>query len=202
MPDDAPEGPEPATEPTPATEPVADPWADPSSARAEIEKLRKESAAWRSKLREVEPLAAKARELEDAQKTELQKLQESRDAAKSEATTTAAALQRFQVTMEQAPAGVSLDDIRWVAGRAQGSTPEELAADVADLFARLTPPASTPPPANGGQRPVEQLRPGAMPTTPQASLADQVRAAEAAGDREAAMRLKSMQLAELRAKQP
>lgn len=200
------EGLEPAPDPAqpPPESPAADPWADPSAARAEIEKLRRESAGFRTKLREVEPLATKARELEDAAKSETQKLQESLDAAKAEATTSAAALQRYMVALDAAPEGVSLDDIRWVAGRAQGSTPEELAADAADLFSRLAPAAAaaTPPAANGGQRPVESLRPGALPTQPPASIADQIRAAEAAGDREAAMRLKSMQLAELRKAQP
>ncbi|MFF7308171.1 hypothetical protein [Streptomyces sp. NPDC008137] len=54
----------------------ADPWADPAKARKEIEKLRKESASWRTKYQETKPLAQKAQELEDAQKTEQERLTE------------------------------------------------------------------------------------------------------------------------------
>lgn len=54
----------------------ADPWADPDAARKEIEKLRRESASYRTKVRDLEPLAAKARELEDAKKSEAERLTE------------------------------------------------------------------------------------------------------------------------------
>lgn len=64
----------------PAAAPEADgkpgPWADPEAARKEIEKLRKESANYRTKAKELEPLAKKAKELEDAQKTEQERLTE------------------------------------------------------------------------------------------------------------------------------
>lgn len=53
-----------------------DPWSDPAAARKEIEKLRREAASQRTKVRELEPLAAKAKELEDAQKTEAERLTE------------------------------------------------------------------------------------------------------------------------------
>jgi hypothetical protein len=69
----------------PATAPEAeqktDPWADPDAARKEIEKLRRENAGHRTKVRELEPLAQKARELEDAQKTEAQRMSEQLTAA-------------------------------------------------------------------------------------------------------------------------
>jgi hypothetical protein len=54
----------------------SDPWTDPDAARKEIEKLRREAAKYRTKAGELEPLARKARELEDAQKTEAQRLSE------------------------------------------------------------------------------------------------------------------------------
>ena len=47
---------------------------DPESARKEIEKLRRESAKHRTKAKELEPLAAKAREAEEAQKSEAERL--------------------------------------------------------------------------------------------------------------------------------
>ncbi|MFE9886871.1 hypothetical protein [Streptomyces scopuliridis] len=63
----------------------ADPWSDPEVARKEIEKLRKESASYRTKAKELEPLAKKAQELEDAQKSETERLAESLTAAQEHA---------------------------------------------------------------------------------------------------------------------
>lgn len=61
----------------PEAQPAAtDPWADPEAARKEIEKLRKEAAGYRTKVRDLEPLAQKAKELEDAQKSEQERLSE------------------------------------------------------------------------------------------------------------------------------
>ncbi|MDG9701668.1 hypothetical protein [Streptomyces sp. DH37] len=58
-----------------------DPWADPEAARKEIEKLRKEAAKYRTTAKELEPLAQKARELEEAQKSEQERLTEQLTAA-------------------------------------------------------------------------------------------------------------------------
>ncbi|MBQ1164149.1 hypothetical protein KBZ21_39790, partial [Streptomyces sp. A73] len=44
-------------------------WRDPEKARREIEKLRKEAAKYRTTAKELEPLAQKAREAEEAQKS-------------------------------------------------------------------------------------------------------------------------------------
>lgn len=65
----------------PEAEGKSDPWADPEAARKEIEKLRKESANYRTKAKELEPLARKAKELEDAQKSEQERLAEQLSAA-------------------------------------------------------------------------------------------------------------------------
>lgn len=51
-----------------------DPWADPDAARKEIEKLRKEAAKYRTAARDLEPLAKKARDAEEAQKSETERL--------------------------------------------------------------------------------------------------------------------------------
>lgn len=67
----------PASEAAPeAEQKPTDPWADPDTARKEIEKLRREAAKYRTKAGELEPLAQKARELEDAQKTDAQRMAE------------------------------------------------------------------------------------------------------------------------------
>lgn len=63
-----------------------DPWSDPEAARREIEKLRREAAGHRTKVRELEPLAAKAKELEDAQKSEAERLAEQLAAERERAT--------------------------------------------------------------------------------------------------------------------
>ncbi|MEU2674213.1 hypothetical protein ABZ622_36190 [Streptomyces sp. NPDC007164] len=63
----------------------ADPWSDPEAARKEIEKLRKESASYRTKAKELEPLAKRAQELEDAQKSEAERLGEQLTAAQGRA---------------------------------------------------------------------------------------------------------------------
>lgn len=56
----------------------------PDWASKELEKARREAANYRTKLREVEPLAAKARELEESQKSETQRLIERAEAAEAE----------------------------------------------------------------------------------------------------------------------
>jgi hypothetical protein len=75
----------------------ADPWADPESARREIEKLRKESAGYRTKVRDLEPLARKAKELEDAQKSEQERLSEQLTATQERVKATQARAVRSEV---------------------------------------------------------------------------------------------------------
>lgn len=65
---------------------TTDPWSDPEAARKEIEKLRKESASYRTKAKELEPLAKKAKALEDAQKSDAERLGEQLTAAQERAT--------------------------------------------------------------------------------------------------------------------
>lgn len=187
---------DPQGEPTPPAEPTAPPPApvDKTDWKAEAKK-------WEGRAKENSSAAARLQALEDANKSELQKLQEQLDAVKATAAESSGALQRLQVALDQAPPGMSMEDVRWVAGRAQGATPEELAADVAELFTRLTPATSTPQ-ANGLRTPVEQLRSGALPATPQPTLVDQIAQAEQAGDWKAALALKSQHVQQLRADQP
>jgi hypothetical protein len=71
---------EPETAPE-AEQAKTDPWADPDAARKEIEKLRREAAKYRTKAGELEPLAKRAQELEDAQKSEQERLTEQLTAA-------------------------------------------------------------------------------------------------------------------------
>jgi hypothetical protein len=77
---------QPETETAPEVEVTkSDPWSDPEAARKEIEKLRKESASYRTKAKELEPFAKKAKELEDAQKSDAERLGEQLAAAQERA---------------------------------------------------------------------------------------------------------------------
>ena len=200
----APAGQEPTSVPTTEHPPVVpeppaatDPWADPASARAEIERLRKEAASYRTELRRVEPLAAKAQQLEESQKSAEQKLTEKLTKAEGTAQQAQAELAKLQAALAKMPAGFDPAQLPNVLKRLTGATPEELEADAVELFALMAPAATPPPVGNGQHRPVEQLRPGALPATPELSLADQIAAAEKAGDVGLSMRLKSIQLREL-----
>lgn len=69
----------------------------PDWAQKELERARKEAATYRTKLREVEPLAEKARELEEAQKTEQQRLMERAEAAEAERRRLESAVNRLRI---------------------------------------------------------------------------------------------------------
>lgn len=195
-----------ADEPTPTDEaPVTDapeaPAARPNdlaSMEKALAKANKEAADARAALKALKPLADRAKELEDASKTELEKLTEQLATAKAEAAEALSARQRLDLALEKAPAGLGIEDVRWVANRAQGATPEELEADLVDLFARFAPNPTTTPPANGARQPIEALRPGALPSTPAPTLHDQIAAAEQAKDWKTALVLKSQLTQQLR----
>lgn len=145
-------------------DPAATPWGDPEAAKAEIEKLRRENASWRTKYREAEPLVQKAKELEDASKSETEKLNERLTSSESRATTAEAASLRLEVALDKAPEGMPLAQLRKLAKRLSGSTREELEADAEELFADFVPAD----PGNGGrppsQKPTARLRGGGDPT--------------------------------------
>lgn len=186
------------TPPTPVPATVPDePLGDGGLKALEAERQARKDLERR--LKELEPLAAKAKELEEANKTEAQRLADELAAATAERTTAATELARLQAAMAKAPAGMPAADVARWAARLQGSTVEELEADAEELFATIPATASGSPVSRG---PVEALRPGALPATPEVSLQDQISAAEAAGDVATAMALKSKWLDELRRKTP
>jgi len=190
-----------ATPPAPAPEPQGDPAQLGDAGKRALDAERQARRDAEARLKELEPLAAKARELEESQKTEQQKLADQLEAAKAEGATSTTSLLRLEVALDKAPGGMEPAKIRKLSERLRGSTREELEADAAELFAEFSGAPSPVPPANGGQQtPVEQLRPGALPTTPEPTLPDQIAAAEKAGDWATARRLKSQQLMELQKK--
>lgn len=132
--------PEPEGGQEPQTGAVRHPWEDPVAARAEIEKLRKEAASYRTKVRELEPAAAELAQLRQAGRSEAEKLAERAAAAEKEAATARSELLRSQVALAK---GLTEAQAR----RLMGSTREEMEADAAELVAAFASPAV------GGQEP-------------------------------------------------
>lgn len=196
---------EPVT-PAPTTEPPAPPEPEPTPAqlgdagKRALDAERAARKALESQLRELQPLAEQARKDAEARKSNEQKLADKLAAAEATGLTAQTELTRLRAAMAKVPAGFDMTQLDDVVSRLKGDTPEELAADAEKLFALFAPAQAAPPPNPGG-RPVESLRPGALPAAPELTLPAQIREAEQAGDWAKAGRLKTMQLVELRNQQ-
>ncbi len=122
----------------------------PEQLKAALKAAREEAAGWRVKYRDAEPHVQKAKELEEASKTEAQKLAEAHKAAEERATAAEARLARLDACIK-----VGLDPK--FLGRLQGSTPEELEADakeLAEMFGSKESGTNTPSP---GRKPTARL---------------------------------------------
>lgn len=97
--------------------------------------------------------------LEEASKSDVQRAQDAATAAQRQAETATSQALRLQVAIEH---GISKDDLVML----HGSTAEELAQAAQWIAAKNAAAVAAPPavPPVPGQRPVEQLRPGATPT--------------------------------------
>lgn len=135
---------------------------DADRAKAKIAKANQEAANLRKRLKELEPLALKAKELEDANKSETEKLSEDRDGHKGRADKAESSLRKITVALDAAPEGASLAQVRAVAKRLSGDTDEELAADAEELFELLG--AAAKPKVPG--KPKENLKGGNDPDEP------------------------------------
>lgn len=164
--------------------------AEERSARRAAEQQRKDLEA---RLKELEPLAAKAKQLEDSKKTEAEKLTEKFTAAEKRATVAEAKLLRLEVATAKGLTPAQ-------AKRLHGTTKEELETDADELLASFG-GAGTADPSGAkkttGKKPVESLRPGGMPNPPEPTAAEQIAAAEKAGDWGKAQQLKAQQLMQL-----
>ncbi|RDG37956.1 hypothetical protein [Streptomyces corynorhini] len=170
--------------PVPAVPPAAQPAApEPTDWKAEARK-------WEVRAKENSTAAARLAELEDANKTEAQRLAERAAAAEQSATAAQAEALRWRIA---ARAGISDQDAEIFL---TGTSEEALTRQAERLVALRTPaPAAqdtTPQPQS--HAPVEALRPGALPNPPEPTLPEQITAAEQAGDWTKARRLKSAQL--------
>lgn len=141
-------------EPQDGTEPDQTPWADPEAARKEIEKLRRESAGYRTKLREAEPQLTKYQEYLDSQKSEAQKLADAKAAAESKLAEVMSANARL---MAAATHNIPADLIDLLGT----GTDEEINTRAHLLAEKLTAVTEAPRPAS--TRPVESLVAGGRP---------------------------------------
>lgn len=114
--------------------------------------------------------ARKLAELEEADKTELQRATDRIAAAEKRATDAETKLSRLEVALDSAPEGMALPKVRKLAGRLSGGSREELEADAAELFSEFvsdtadndeTDESDTDTDA-ARRRPTERLRPGAV----------------------------------------
>ena len=130
------------------------PWDDPESAKAEIEKLRKESAKHRSRNRELEPLASKWKEKEDSEKTDLQRMSEELEALRGTSAKLEANNNRLMVAAEF---NLDADFMPLLNGDS-----DQMRATAELISRKLRSPS--PGPA-GSSRPVAALKPGVIANT-------------------------------------
>jgi chromosome segregation ATPase len=95
--------------------------------RKQLEKARRESAGYRTKVRELEPLASKAKELEDAGRSEMEKLTARAEKAEQERAQVEAKALRLEVAFEKGLTPAQ-------AKRLVGSSREELEADADEIL--------------------------------------------------------------------
>lgn len=147
---------------------------DADRAKAKIAKANAEAQNLRKRLKELEPLATRAKELEDANKSETEKLNERTAAAEKTASTATNELMRLRVAMRK---GLTEKQ----ASRLVGSSEEELEADADDLLADFG--SSKKPPPKVPAKPTEHLRGGGNPDEPVLETDPRKLAAAIRGDR-------------------
>lgn len=125
-------------------------WADPEAAKHAIEKLRRENARYRTERKELEPLARRARDLEEQGKSEVEKLTGKLQASETAAQQAQTELAKLRVALKH---GLTETQAR----RLVGTTDDELEADAKELLASFG-----QQPAAGPQRrrPSEKLSGG------------------------------------------
>lgn len=151
-----PQGSEPSATDDPSTEPDETQLGD--AGKKALDEERKARRDAEARLKELEPLAKRAKELEDAQKSDTEKLNEKLTLAEGKGREAETNLLRLEVALDQAPEGMSLAQLRKLAGRIQGSTREEMEADAAELFEDFSGPKK---PADS--KPKEKLKSGTDP---------------------------------------
>lgn len=114
--------------------------------------------------RELSGLQKKLKEFTDKDKSEVQRLQESSEEAKTRAATAEQTYRKMQVALDYAPEGASLAHIKMVAKRLSGDSDEELQADANEMFGLFAPKAADQPAKKQiPSKPKENLRGGGDP---------------------------------------
>lgn len=147
-----PEDTDPASTPSPVTGEEQDMSDLPEWARQSLTKANAQAAKYRTQVRELEPLAQKAKELEEAQKTEQEKLTERATKAEAQAQVAREQALKFQIAAKH---GITEADFDLIGT----GTPDQMEARAARI-ASLT--AHAPQPPSNSPKPL--LRPGATPT--------------------------------------
>lgn len=181
---------EPASQPPATPSPPAPPA--PAAQPAETD-WKAEARKWEKLAKENKGAADKLTALEEAQKTEAQKLADRATKAEQTAATAQAEALRWRIAARN---GISDEDAEIFL---TGTTEESLTKQAERLVALRGPgqQASAAVGPQGQRTPVEALRPGALPNPPEPTLADQIAAAEKAGEWGTAQRLKAQQLMQL-----
>jgi hypothetical protein len=114
---------------------------------------RKDAAKYRTQARALKPLADKARELEDRDKTEAQKATDKAAAAEARALEAETRALRLEIAHEKGLTPAQ-------AKRLMGGTKEELEADADELLSTFGSKSTDDGKPPVGRRPAEALRPG------------------------------------------
>lgn len=101
---------------------------------------------------EAEAARLRIKELEDAGKSETQRLTDENGELKGKLTTTEASALRLEVALEKSPDGTTPAQIRTLAKRLSGSTREEMEADAVELIKEFGLGGGKPPSFDGGAR--------------------------------------------------
>lgn len=126
---------------------------DMASMKAEMEKWRELSRKNEAQAKQNAAAAKKLEEIENANKSELEKLQAAQDAAEKDAATARIELSKMRVAVKK---GLTESQAK----RLVGTTEEELEADADELLTTFKPVEND---NNRNVRPRESLRPGARP---------------------------------------
>lgn len=111
--------------------------------------------------KEAEKFRKQVKEFQDKDKSESERLTEAAQEAASRADKAEAAQRRLQVAADRAPEGTTFKQVKAVAKRLVGDTPDELEADADEMFALLAPATSKTKAPNG--KPRENLKGGGEP---------------------------------------
>lgn len=139
--------------PDPKPDPTPDPKPDPKPDPTNEPDWKAEARKWEGRAKENSAAAARLKELEDAGKTETEKLRDELTAAQADGTTSKSELMRLRVSIRK-----GLTEAQ--AKRLQGTTEEELEADADELLSSFGGEKGKPAPKG---RPTEKLRGGTNP---------------------------------------